>query len=269
MSVGKRTRFEVFKRDKFTCQYCGARAPDVVLHADHITPRAAGGSDDILNLVTACASCNGGKSDVLLSSHAEMDARGNRMRELEERRQQLEMLRDWHVSLASLDRQTAEMLFDVWRSLTCTVVEFSESSCASLVQMLKKYSFNEVVAGMKMACEKHLAPGTTLQPNSGEVAFKCVAKYCRIAKINAENPADGRKRYVLGILRNRLPYVNLSTAAKLIDGADQVGVSFDYMEDCAKQSVSWTQFRDTVLDACDVVAGDSEGQSNPYDEYVE
>jgi hypothetical protein len=87
--------------------------------------------------------------------------------------------------------------------------------------------------------------------------------------MNAENPADGRKRYVLGILRNRLPYVNLSTAAKLIDGADQAGVSFDYMEDCAKQSVSWTQFRDTVLDACDVVASDSGCESNSYDDYVE
>jgi hypothetical protein len=138
MSVGKRTRFEVFKRDSFTCQYCGAKAPGVVLHVDHITPRASGGSDDILNLVTACAGCNGGKSDIPLSCHAEMDARGSRMRDLEERRQQLEMLRDWHVSLASLDRQTAEMLFDVWRSLTCTSVEFTETRCASLVQMLKK-----------------------------------------------------------------------------------------------------------------------------------
>lgn len=34
--VGKKLRFEVFKRDKFTCQYCGAKAPDVVLHVDHI-----------------------------------------------------------------------------------------------------------------------------------------------------------------------------------------------------------------------------------------
>lgn len=35
-ALSNRTRFEVFKRDKFTCQYCGAKAPDVVLQCDHI-----------------------------------------------------------------------------------------------------------------------------------------------------------------------------------------------------------------------------------------
>lgn len=30
-SISKKLRFEVFKRDGFTCQYCGRMAPDVVL----------------------------------------------------------------------------------------------------------------------------------------------------------------------------------------------------------------------------------------------
>lgn len=59
-AIGKKVRFEVFKRDKFVCQYCGAKAPDVVLHVDHIHPVAQGGRNDILNLVTACqAGING------------------------------------------------------------------------------------------------------------------------------------------------------------------------------------------------------------------
>ncbi len=45
MTVGAKLRFDVFKRDAFTCQYCGKKAPDVVLHADHIKPRVDGGSD--------------------------------------------------------------------------------------------------------------------------------------------------------------------------------------------------------------------------------
>lgn len=66
MSISVRTRFEVFKRDHFTCVYCGRRPPDVLLEADHLVPRAAGGSDDIDNLVTACWDCNHGKADRLL-----------------------------------------------------------------------------------------------------------------------------------------------------------------------------------------------------------
>lgn len=62
-STGKRLRFEIFKRDGFVCQYCGAQPPDVVLVVDHITPVAAGGTNDPMNLITACETCNQGKAD--------------------------------------------------------------------------------------------------------------------------------------------------------------------------------------------------------------
>ena len=61
--IGKRKRFAVLSRDSFTCQYCGASAPNVMLHVDHVVPVSKGGRDDIGNLVTACFSCNVGKSD--------------------------------------------------------------------------------------------------------------------------------------------------------------------------------------------------------------
>ena len=60
--LSKKIRFEVFKRDSFTCQYCGQQAPDVVLHVDHIDPVALGGGNEMINLITSCAGCNGGKS---------------------------------------------------------------------------------------------------------------------------------------------------------------------------------------------------------------
>lgn len=67
MSVSTRTRFEILKRDGFRCRYCGANSVDVLLHVDHVVPRAGGGSDDPENLVTACSDCNLGKSDVGLA----------------------------------------------------------------------------------------------------------------------------------------------------------------------------------------------------------
>jgi len=60
-NVSKRTRFEIFKRDGFACQYCGAHPPSVLLHVDHILALAAGGSNHVDNLVTACEPCNAGK----------------------------------------------------------------------------------------------------------------------------------------------------------------------------------------------------------------
>lgn len=70
MGISKRLRFEIFKRDRFTCQYCGRTAPEVTLHVDHVTPRARGGSDDPSNLRTSCSDCNIAKSDVLVYDRA-------------------------------------------------------------------------------------------------------------------------------------------------------------------------------------------------------
>jgi len=60
-TVTPAVRFEVFRRDSFTCQYCGRRAPTVILHVDHVIPVAAGGTNDPANLRTACSTCNLGK----------------------------------------------------------------------------------------------------------------------------------------------------------------------------------------------------------------
>lgn len=68
MTISKRTRFEVFKRDKFTCQYCGRTPPTVTLQVDHIVPSSKGGEDEIENLATSCADCNLGKSNVELGA---------------------------------------------------------------------------------------------------------------------------------------------------------------------------------------------------------
>ena len=49
------TRFNVFLRDRFQCQYCGA---DEDLTFDHVIPRSRGGKTTWDNVVTACAPCN-------------------------------------------------------------------------------------------------------------------------------------------------------------------------------------------------------------------
>jgi len=66
MSLSNALRFRVLTRDRFTCVYCGRRAPDVALEVDHVTPVARGGRDEETNLVTACFSCNRGKRDRLI-----------------------------------------------------------------------------------------------------------------------------------------------------------------------------------------------------------
>jgi 5-methylcytosine-specific restriction endonuclease McrA len=59
----KLTRREVFRRDNYTCQYCGRR--DTSLTLDHVVPRYQGGLHVWTNVVAACPGCNhrkGGRS---------------------------------------------------------------------------------------------------------------------------------------------------------------------------------------------------------------
>ncbi len=52
----KLTRREVFRRDNYTCQYCGKKTPDLTI--DHVIPRHLGGQHVWINVVASCSGCN-------------------------------------------------------------------------------------------------------------------------------------------------------------------------------------------------------------------
>lgn len=111
MSLSKRTRFEVLKRDGFRCKYCGASSLSTLLHVDHVIPRAEGGPDDPANLVTACAPCNLGKSAVSLEESRLPQVTPEQLAE------QAEQVRAYMAAVRELEeqrREFAEMLVDIF-----------------------------------------------------------------------------------------------------------------------------------------------------------
>src|SRR6476469_8331896 len=115
--ISKSIRFEVFKRDKFTCQYCGRKSPDIVLQIDHISPVSKGGTNDLLNLITSCIDCNLGKSNRTLADNTIIDRKRSQMEELQERREQIEMMMDWQKGLVELDQYLVEKVAEFWSEL--------------------------------------------------------------------------------------------------------------------------------------------------------
>ena len=91
----KKLRFEVFKRDSFTCQYCGRKVPDVILEVDHIFPKSKGGLDEIVNLITSCFDCNRGKGKRELSQITRPDIESINKEMLEKK----EQLKEYHKYL--------------------------------------------------------------------------------------------------------------------------------------------------------------------------
>ncbi len=64
----RRLRFEIFRRDRYTCLYCGRTIADgIKLTLDHVVPKSKGGDFSAENLLTACHDCNVGKWTAVLS----------------------------------------------------------------------------------------------------------------------------------------------------------------------------------------------------------
>jgi len=57
------SRRNIYKRDRYTCQYCGVQPGTEELTIDHVVPRAQGGESRWDNCVLACLACNKRKAD--------------------------------------------------------------------------------------------------------------------------------------------------------------------------------------------------------------
>ncbi|KKL83321.1 hypothetical protein LCGC14_1975910 [marine sediment metagenome] len=76
-------RFKTFKKDSFTCRYCGSsplKDVSVKLHCDHIVPLVAEGKTEMSNLITACEDCNMGKSGWAMSEEQAESIKNRRLK---------------------------------------------------------------------------------------------------------------------------------------------------------------------------------------------
>lgn len=108
MSISKKIRFEIFKRDGFKCAYCGKSPPAVVLEVDHIEPKAKGGKDDINNYITACFDCNRGKRDIQLEKIP-----AQLQENLEVLREKEAQLREYRKFMAKIERRVQKDIQDI------------------------------------------------------------------------------------------------------------------------------------------------------------
>lgn len=233
-SLSKKIRFEVFKRDKFTCQYCGEAAPKVVLQCDHITPVAAGGTNEIFNLITSCFDCNSGKRATPLSCDKEISLQVEQLQQLEERRQQLELLMNWRQELQNLD---AEILDRVAQSFSIGGYKFSDTGRNRVKKWLTMFRPDEIIEAATRAFDTYGAWETEdrLYGWSWDEAVQKVPGIIRVMRQESERPYLRRLFYIQGILRNRLKSRNLDRVDYLIHLVE-AGVDIDEMEIKAKSA---------------------------------
>ena len=249
ISVGKKLRFEVFKRDKFTCQYCGAKAPDAVLHVDHIRPVADGGSSDILNLVAACEGCNAGKGARLLDDTSVVERQRAQLEALEARREQLQMMLEWRDELERVKTDTVQLIAD--RIEERGSYPPNENGKSDIRKWLRRFSFDEVLSAVDESFDIYMQwRGDNPDEKAWNTAFRKIPGICSVRQQSAEKPYLQSLFYTQGILRRRFR----DKRGEYVKALEEMILHWDadaqLLQEIAKTAVDWDDFNDAILTAC-------------------
>lgn len=243
-SISPKVRFEVFKRDSFTCQYCGKQAPDVVLEIDHMKPVSDGGDNSIINLITSCWDCNRGKSDRLISDKSIIIKQKEQLNQLNERREQMRMIVEWQDELLNLTSEEIILLIDHWYKLTgYTLTETGENI---INVCLKKHGFKMTIESMSSSCKAYLKKNDdgVIDKDSAEKAFNMIPRIATVTKKQEDDPELKDLYYCRGILRNRLRYINdLQALAWLKEARNKDKCSIEELKEICCNVKNWTEFR--------------------------
>lgn len=151
--IPKSVRFEVFKRDKFTCQYCGKQAPEAILEVDHIKPVSKGGDNRIINLITSCRECNRGKTNRELADNSAVIVQKKQLDDIQERREQLEMVLRWREELDKEEELEVDSICSIF--LRETGYELSDVGRGKIRKLIKRFGFLEVYKSTEIALLKY------------------------------------------------------------------------------------------------------------------
>lgn len=238
-AIPKKTRFEVFKRDSFTCQYCGRRAPDVILEIDHIHPVASGGDNHVLNLVTSCVECNRGKGARRLDDGSVLAKQIDQLEEINKRREQIEMMVNWKKELT----KSLEIEFDSINDLinSETGFMFNESGRRDIKLWIKKYGFGVVYDATETSI---------LQYYTGPESIRKVVDYIPRIAFNIDREARdpmARRHRLARLVADRIirhyPYDELS---EIIDKHCTNDEDFNQVVRLLNASRGWMHFAESV-----------------------
>jgi hypothetical protein len=255
-SIGKKTRFEVLKRDEFRCQYCGMSAPAVSLEIDHINPVAKGGDNNILNLVTSCIDCNRGKRDVKLDDDAAISKQKKQLDELQERREQRELMYEWSEGLKNIDDEDTDRLV---KHINEQIEPHSlnENGTKIIAKLLKKYDLVDLFKAIELSADKYLRYDDSDEFTKGSVE-EFINKIGGILH-NLNKPIVQQKAsYIKGICRNRFNYFDIRVGSIILNNYIKALKDFGYSDEQiavdldnevmprTKEARSWTEWRNLI-----------------------
>ena len=116
---------------------------------------AKGGTNEVTNLLTACTACNSGKSDKTLDENTSVAKARNQLEELQERKEQLEMMMSWREGLQDIKESTVDRVASYWHELAPGITT-SKSGLNTIRKWLRTFTLDEVYEAMDIAAEQYL-----------------------------------------------------------------------------------------------------------------
>lgn len=227
--ISAKLRFEVFKRDKFTCQYCGksAASADVLiearpisaagsgLHLDHVDPVKLGGDNDITNLITACVTCNLGKGATPLGQGTLMQNTVKQMEDLQARRDLLKMVAQWRSELKTVKSEAISSLVSYAEQTPFGHVTITKEAVSELSKALKKHPIEDIFQVIDDAQEQKSDPA--FYDDEDEISEGYSKRLGVLLRQIGRPEYEAKLSYAAGILRNRFErYFSSSRAGAAI-----------------------------------------------------
>lgn len=228
----KKDRFEVFKRDSFKCQYCGASAPEKILEVDHINPVSKGGDNSITNLITACFDCNRGKGKRKINDNSIIEKQRKQIEELNIKRQQLEMLLEWKNGLKDINNEYYISASEYFNKNFNFFYIKEERKKETFKKEVDKYGLSAVLSAIDKSINFYKSKDENL-----ENTMLCLSKVGGI--LNFENMPDFRKDiyYIKNFCKYNFSYINEKALHSILEKRYKEGFDLKLLLDNLKDRV--------------------------------
>ena len=243
-SISKKLRFEVFKRDKFCCGFCGKSAPDVILEIDHLKPVIKGGTNDILNLITACFDCNRGKGKRELSDDSTIKKQHKQLEKLQEKRSQIEMMIKWKNDLTKIDKSYIKYIRICLKDASGLNYELTKYGENIFLKLKKEFTDDQIHEAIKISFNQYYKfPENKIeQENQWNKAFNYIAKILKVQKSQENQPYLKDLFYCRVILRNKSTSMNDWVALDHLKSLIACGWDIEEIKRLCKIAYNWNDF---------------------------
>lgn len=259
-ALSKKTRFEVMKRDKFTCQYCGATSPNVLLVVDHIKPVATGGDNDLLNLATACQPCNAGKGARELGDDSAVEKQRSQLKELQERREQLDLMLAWKRGLVEHEDSVLDEVCATWAKVAPGTA-VNDGGRRELGACIRRFSASEVLDAIRIAAEQYLeeADDSRVTPESADRAFSYIKRILLTRQREKSQPYLRDLYQLRAGARTRFEFQGYdhALATRMLTRAFHLGANADELWTRSGEALTWSQWRSFISDCIEELEADN------------